>query len=186
MPVAERTFEEIALDDPDVRWELHGGMLREKPGVSEEYSRLYSELAYVLRRQLDPADYVVKTNGPHLRTLDGSHYIPDVVVITASVARAKRGRVGRLETYETPLPLVVEIWSPSTGDRDMADKIPGYRARGDQEIWRLHPYDESLRIWRREPDGSYREEERSSGVVEILSLPGVRIDLDALFAMLTD
>jgi hypothetical protein len=54
--------------------------------------------------------------------------------------------------------------------------------RGDSEIWRLHPIERTLRGWRRRPDGGYDEFTASSGVIEPRALPGVRIDLDALFA----
>ena len=186
MTVAERTYAAIALEDPDVQWELHKGFLREKPGVSAEHSRLYGELTYLVRRQIDPTEHIVKPNGPRVRSPDGDIYIPDLVVIPTPLERSKRHRKGELETYDDPLPLVVEVWSPSTGRRDLIDKIPAFQARGDSEIWRLHPFEQTLTRWIRQPEGSYVEEERSSGVVELAFLPGVRIDLDELFAMLTD
>jgi hypothetical protein len=34
-----------------------------------------------------------------------------------------------LATFSQPLPLVVEVWSASTGDCDVNTKIPGYMAR---------------------------------------------------------
>jgi Uma2 family endonuclease len=37
------------------------------------------------------------------------------------------------------VPLVVEVWSASTGDDDIEAKIPVCQARGDQEIWRIPP-----------------------------------------------
>jgi Uma2 family endonuclease len=67
--------------------------------------------------------------------------------------RPKRGSPG-LEYYEQPLPLVVEVWSPSTGEYDIDSKLPEYQARGDKEIWRLHPYERTVRSWQRQPDGS--------------------------------
>ena len=46
-----------------------------------------------------------------------------------------------LEVYEGPLPLVVEVWSASTGNYDVESKLLEYQRRGDLEIWRLHPYE---------------------------------------------
>jgi hypothetical protein len=34
MAVSQQTYERVALEDPDGRWELHGGRLREKPGMT--------------------------------------------------------------------------------------------------------------------------------------------------------
>ena len=66
-------------------------------------------------------------------------------------------------------------------DYDVERKLPEYRARGDLEIWRIHPYDRTLTAWRRQPDGSYLESVYRGGIVPVGSVPGVTIDLDALF-----
>jgi Uma2 family endonuclease len=86
-----------------------------------------------------------------------------------------------LDAYAEPLPLVVEIWSPSTGDYDIAGKIPAYQQRGDAEIWFIHPEQRTLTAWRRNPDGDYDETVYRGGLVHPHSLPGVVVDLDALF-----
>jgi Uma2 family endonuclease len=80
------------------------------------------------------------------------------------------------------LPLVVEVWSPSTGGYDIDAKIPEYRRRGDLEIWRLHPFEKTLTAWGRQPDGSYTKRVFQGGTVQPVGLPNVTIDLDALFA----
>ena len=85
-----------------------------------------------------------------------------------------------LDLYHDPVPLVVEIWSPSTGPYDAAEKLPGYQTRGDAEIWWLYLPDRSLTRWVRRPDGGYDEQTLHGGVVEPAVLPGVRFDLDAL------
>jgi Uma2 family endonuclease len=79
------------------------------------------------------------------------------------------------------MPLVVEVWSPSTGDTDVTDKLRECQERGDVEIWLLHPYERTLTAWRRQPDGSYTETHNTGGIVRPASLPGVAIDLDTLF-----
>ena len=86
-----------------------------------------------------------------------------------------------LEVYDQPLPLVVEVWSRSTGDYDVEEKLAVYQQRGDLEIWRIHPYERTLTAWRRQPDGSYDETIHREGVVSPTALPGVEIDLAALF-----
>ena len=81
------------------------------------------------------------------------------------------------------MPLVVEVWSPSTGDYDVETKLQEYKRRGDAEIWRLHPYERTLIAWRLQTDGSYSETLYREGMVVPISLPNVSIDLDSLFEM---
>jgi Uma2 family endonuclease len=80
------------------------------------------------------------------------------------------------------MPLVVEVWSPSTGEYDVDEQLPEYQARGDLEIWRVHPFERTLTVWRRQADGAYAHEVYEGGVVRPIALPGVTIDLDALFS----
>ena len=87
--------------------------------------------------------------------------------------------------YAEPLPLVVEVWSLTIDGYEVAAKLPLYRQRGDLEIWFLQPYERTLTVWRRQPDGSYSEERYTGGIVAVASLPGVEIDLDDFLAELT-
>ena len=96
------------------------------------------------------------------------------------LVRPHRGERG-LEFYDAALPLVVEIWSPSTGGYDVNVKLAEYQRRGDAEIWLVHPYDRTVTAWRRQPEGTYAESLHTSGVIEPIALPGVRIDLDTFF-----
>lgn len=181
MVVTAQTFEEFVLEHPDEPWEMHRGQLREKPPMSFEHNDVMVELAFQLRAQLDRHEYRVRVNAGHVYRSDATYYIPDVFVLPLAMGEPFRGRPGVLEVYRGPLPLVVEIWSVSTGGYDVDDKLPAYQARGDAEIWRLHPYERTLIAWRRQPDGSYTATEYRGGIVPAQSLPGVSIDLDALF-----
>lgn len=182
MLVTERTYEETALAEPERQWELHDGVLREKPGMSVGHNAVQDELHGVLRDQIDRTAFRISVNAARLRAAEGVVYVPDLVVIPAADREALRDRWHRLEVHDRPMPLVVEVWSPSTGAYDVDTKIPAYQTRGDAEIWRLHPFERTLIAWRRRPDGSYEETTQTTGVVELAALPGVRIDLDALFA----
>jgi Uma2 family endonuclease len=84
--------------------------------------------------------------------------------------------------FTEPLPLIVEVWSPSTGDYDIDSKLPTCQSRGDKEIWRLHPFERTLIGWRRQENGPYVRFEQAGGTVEPVALPSITIDLDALFA----
>ena len=181
MPVTEQTYRAVMLDDPEGRWELHRGQLREKPGMSAEHNHAMFELGYQLRGQLDPNEYRVRVNAGHVRQGDVTYFIPDVIVIPTALELGQRGHPGSLELYVDPLPLVIEVWSPSTGAYDVDAKLPEYQRRGDLEIWRFHPFDRTLTAWRRRDDGTYAETVHTGGVVRLAALPNVAIDLDPLF-----
>ncbi len=164
------------------RLELFRGSLREKPSMSVEHGRLSFYLAFQLGKQLDRKAYEVRVNHGRLRHERTVTYsIPDVVVIPTPLVEQARQHPSQLEIYDAPLPLVVEIWSPSTGDYDVDAKIPAYMARGDAEIWRVHPYERTLTAWRRQADGTYVSQVFRGGTVQPATLPNVTIDLAALF-----
>ena len=179
--VSAAEYERIALAEPDRRWELHAGRLVEKPPMSMGHDLAQLELVRQLLQQLDPAAYNVKF-AARLRRSDGHYYIPDVCVTPISLIEADPARRRILNLYEAPLPLVIEVWSPSTGDYDIDDKLPEYQRRGDQEIWRLHPFERTLTAWRRQADGSYTETAIRERRVAPVAFPWVTIDLDAVFA----
>lgn len=182
MPLSDATYEQVALEDPHGHWELHCGRLVEKPPMTAFHADVIDRLYARVRPQLTEADYAVRVDRGRLRREAGSYYEPDLCVVPrALVDRQKRDRPNQLEVYNEPLPLVVEVWSPSTGSFDVTDKIPEYQARGDIEIWRLHPFERTLTAWRRRVDGRYAEETYHGGTIEPTALPGVKIEIDSLF-----
>lgn len=179
-PVTPEEFVRIAIAD-DVAWELHEGRLREKPAMSLAHNRSISRLSRQLLPQLDEQMFEVRINGGHLQRSESTFYIPDLFVVAANQVAEVEDRPGVLETYAQPLPLVIEVWSISTGTYDVEDKLPEYQRRGDLEIWRVHPYERTLTIWRRRSDGGYDRSVVAGGIIRPIALPGVEIDLDALF-----
>ena len=182
MSVTEQTFEQLVLNDPERQWELHHGLPREKPKMSIGHNMVIERLVRQLLPQLSPETVSLRFNMGHVRRADEIYYIPDVYVVPVASSRPLPDLPDRLEIFDAPLPLVVEVWSPSTGTYDVSSKIPEYQLRGDQEIWRLHPYEHTLMAWRRQADGSYAETLHRGGKIEPIALPRVTIDLDALFA----
>ena len=183
MPIKEATYEQVAIEDPGGAWELVCGRLRSKPGMTAEHGYGTRELHLSLALQLDARAYTVSAGSARLRIASGTYYIPDLCVIPREFEQRKlRERPGRLEVYDEPLPLVVEVWSPSTGDYDVDEKLLEYQRRGGREIWRLHPYEKTLTAWRRQPDGSYSETRYRGGTVQPIALPAVTIELKSLFA----
>jgi len=182
MPVSEATYERVALEDPEGQWELVCGHLRSKPGMTTEHNYAMHELYGLLRAQLDRQAYALRVNSGRLRISTGTYYVPDLCVIPREFEQRKlREAPARLEVYEEPLPLVVEVWSPSTGEYDVEDKLREYQRRGDREIWRIHPYERTLTAWRLQPDGSYEVTLYRDGSIQPRSLPGVTFELSGLF-----
>jgi Uma2 family endonuclease len=187
MTVSAEEYERIALEDPQGLWELHDGCLVQKPPMTYEHGRVQDRLARRLYAQLDEKEYEIRLNAGRARREGTSYFIPDVFVIPAAsgsrmAERSRSVSAPPLEAYVEPLPLVVEIWSRSTGKYDVDTKIPEYKRRGDAETWRIHPYERTLIAWRRQADGTYAEERFEGGPIAPVALPGVRIIIDELFA----
>ncbi len=181
MPISAETYERVALEDPDGKWELVCGRLRRKPIMTTEHGQAGRNLVRLLVSQLDHRDYAVDKDGARLRISTGTYYIPDLCVIPLTLVRRLLERSGTFEVYDDPMPLVAEIWSPSTGDYDVEEKLREYQLRRDHEIWLIHPYKRTLTAWRLQPDGSYTETVYTSGVVRAVALSGVTITLSDLF-----
>ena len=169
-PMSEETYRQFALGDPQGQWELYRGQLREKPGMSVEHGGVIGQLARVLSTiSLTETSIGSEPHHARLRRSADTYYVPDIAVIPTPVVQALLEQPGSLDAYPEPLPLVVEIWSPSTGRYDINEKLPDYQQRGDLEIWYVHPYERTLTAWRRRPDGaSYRvglpRRDRASGI----------------------
>lgn len=179
--VDEKSYRRITLSDREARWELHDGMLREKPAMSIAHGGVTNKLAFALQQQLGWEEYRVRNNSSRLRISSRRTYIPDIAVVPIALDLALRADPYALELYEAPLPLVAEVWSPTTGGYDIAAKLENYLRRGDEEIWYLHPYDQTLTAWVRQGDGRYERQVHREGTVRAARLPGVEVDLGWLF-----
>jgi Uma2 family endonuclease len=178
--MSEQEYREFALTDEGHLYELWDGVPVEKPGMSVAHDGIAFYLGHLLQNQLDPQDYLVNVNGGKTRRSERYYFIPDVVVLPTSYLLPLWDDPRGFNAHAGPLPLVVEIWSRTTAAYDFAVKLQGYRERGDEEIWYIHPYERTLTTWRKQPDGSYSEELYRGGIVPVASLPGVTIDFDAL------
>lgn len=180
--MSEEAYREFALGEPDGRWELVRGHLWERPGMSVTHDHVTMDLVEELLRQLDRTQFRVSAGLARLRVSPDTYYIPDVAVIPTAMMRKLGENPRALDAYAEPVPLVVEVWSPSTGKRDIDPKLPDYQQRGDAEIWFIHPFEQTLAAWRRTPDGDYTKSVYRNGVVRPDSLPNVVIGLRDLFA----
>lgn len=182
MPISEATYERVALEDDEGKWELVCGRLQQKPPMTTDHHLIARLLVLEIGPQLRRDEFIVGQEGPNLRVPGGNFCVPDVAVTPRPlIERRRREHQSSLEMYEELMPLVVEIWSLSTGARDLTEKLHEYQSRGDLEIWYIHPFQRTLTAWRRLPDGSYSETAYATGFVRAESLPNVRIDLASLF-----
>lgn len=179
--ISNEAHERLALAEPNVKWELHNGLLREQPGMTYAHNSLAFRLGVALYVQLDQVAYEVRVDAGRVRRPGSTYLIPDVFVFPRELARSFVDRDDLLEVYDQPLPLVVEVWSPSTGAYDVQEKLGICQQRGDREIWDIHPYERRLTAWRRQPDGNYNESTFTEGGIEPIALPNVTIDLTALY-----
>ena len=180
--LTEAQYLDLILHDDYVTWELWDGEPREKSTMSVQHGDASMTLGAWLYVQGDREGSTVRRNHAKARLNPRNFYIPDVAVIPTRYFGPNWRDPSTPDAYAGPLPLVVEIWSPTTGDYDVAVKLRGYQERFDEEIWYLHPYDRTLTRWLRQADGAYAESVLRGGVVALAALPNVTIDLDALFA----
>jgi Uma2 family endonuclease len=182
MKVSEEAYKQLALEDRHGHWELHSGRLVRKPGMTARQANALESLVRQLVPQLPRGDFAIRPEAGRLRRPEGSYYEADIAVVPRGYVRDVIDHHStELEVYQRPVPFVAEVWSPSTGTYDMNTKIPGYKERGDAEIWRVHPLRHEVTIWRRQPDGTYSESVVTGGTVELAALPGVQITIDELF-----
>ncbi len=181
MVIAQRmdpaTYERLAVYGEYLRTELWDGVLVEKPTMSQGHGDVMVKLVVALRLQLDRARARVRVNHAKLAILGGSYFIPDLTIPPAEAFTDPRAA----DLFHVPAFLVVEVWSPSTGSYDIDVKLPAYRARGDAEIWRIHPPGRSIARWVRQPDGGYAESVVTGGRIALAALPEVEIDTAEIF-----
>jgi Uma2 family endonuclease len=180
MPLTQETFAALVLEDIDGRWVIHNQKRREKPPMSLGHNRIARKLMRRLLAELPEDEFDVLVNDGHLALPHGDSYIPDVAIVPIHLLN-QLGSDFTFESYSAPLPLVVEVWSPSTGNYDVDAKVPRHQLRGDAEIWRIHPFERTLTAWRRQPDCSYVESAHASDGIALAALPEIAIDLDELF-----
>lgn len=141
MPLVE-IYMELALQDPGSLEFAPCVGIRRKPPMGRGHASANSALAIEIGVQLRGLPFQVVTKAPALQLVDGEHYfMPDACVVPHELRGLRNIRPAGLWTIAEALPLVVEVWSPSTGHYDTGAKFAEYRARGDEEIWRIHPYE---------------------------------------------
>ena len=124
MPVSEADFRQLSLAEPN-QWELHDGVPRRKPSMTFAHNELAWRLSLQLAEQLGLRDWVFRVDAGLVRRSASRFFIPDLMVIPRAEVRRLFPDPNTWEVYPDPLPLVVEIWSPSTGADDVTRRNGG-------------------------------------------------------------
>ena len=138
------TYEDYLTWDDDIRYELIDGIpyamaspLRDHQIILGE---LHTQFNNLLRNKkckpiAAPSDVRLNITG-----LDDNVFQPDLFVICDKSKFKKRSYIGAPE-------LVIEIISPSTGDRDRVDKYKKYLAAKVPEYWIVDPFSRSICVF---------------------------------------
>src|SRR4051812_17866822 len=105
--ISEETYQQLALSEPDRKWELRDGVLREKPAMTSAHNWLGIRLGYALLSQLDWAAYQVRIDSARVHRPGATHFIPDVFLVPTAFVTPLLDRPDILEVFDQPLPLVV-------------------------------------------------------------------------------
>ena len=179
--LTEQDFEAFLLSGIEGHWELHDGVLVEKPAMTWDHQNVMINLAVQLRQQIAREMFRVQVES-RVQRPGATVLQPDVMVIPEHYGDAFRNQPGKLVIIDKPLPFVAEVWSVSTGDYDVKAKLPIYQQRGDAEIWLIHPYEKTVTSWRRQPGDTYSSSTHNEGVIRLAALPDVVIDVPELFS----
>lgn len=123
MALTAELTQRLATEPSEGTWELVDGQLREKPTMSARHHDVSALIGYYLMDQLDFSQFRVHINGSRLARTVRSYFVPDVAVIPIEFFPATAENPRALDYYDVPLPLVVEVWPPSTGGYDIDAKL---------------------------------------------------------------
>jgi Uma2 family endonuclease len=73
---------------------------------------------------------------------------PDLVVVCDPKKLDDKGCIGAPD-------LIVEITSPTTARKDLKEKLDLYERKGVREYWIFHPTDETVMVFRLNPQAQY-------------------------------
>jgi Uma2 family endonuclease len=180
--ISFKTYAQLALEDPESRWEMWAGEVRRKPPESFLHGALIDALVEQLVPQLVGGAYRLSVN--HARLMVDPHQVclPDLALVPRALTeRAVRERPRALEAYHTALPLVIDVWTPATAEYDVDAKIPEYRRTSTDEVWLVHPAARAVTTWIRRPSGGYHEVIRAGGLLSPARIPDLKLDIHALF-----
>ena len=181
MPVTEQTFKQLALEDPEGHWEMYCGVPRQKPGMTAEHNDLALELSLSSGASFSGAH---SASGRMAATCIGrqrtiSSRISSSCRATWSSSSEEPGRSRSMKRHcrlssrsGRHRPAATTLRSSCASISDAATSKSG----ASIPMSGPSPPGAASR------DGGYTEIRCDGGTVQPVALPGVTIDLDALFA----
>jgi Uma2 family endonuclease len=167
----------IAMPEKPGKQELLDGEVIELPPAKRVHNRLAARLFKLLDRLVnelhergEAADLGEVCIGAGYRAGSERHFIPDVSI------NYRDQPYGDYD--EGPPLLAVEVVSDSNTARHLEMKLSAYLEAGALEVWLVYPESRTVWIHRKGSDTAVRH--HSSLTTDLL--PGVVIELDALFA----
>ena len=171
----------------DIRRELIDGFIKLLPAprlVHAEVSfNISGNLWAILKRhkgkcKVLPAPFDVRfpKNGDTANEKIYTVVQPDICVVCDPSKLDKNGCIGAPD-------MIIEIFSPSTGKRDMFDKYVLYEEHGVKEYWIVHPGDKTIQVFLLQDDGKYDEATlyEFEGKVPVHVFNDSLIDLEDIF-----
>jgi Uma2 family endonuclease len=154
------------------RTELVRGIVIEKMSKSPIHRFTAEQVRHILAAQITP-DFTIFSQDP-MTTAD-SEPEPDVMVVRGSQAEFRTA-------HPTTAELVVEVAVTSL-EIDRV-KAPIYAEAGVKEYWIVCPEEKQVEVYRQPGANGYAERTMVAppSVIACAALPGVRVDLTALFA----
>ena len=157
------------------RHELFDGELIVTPSPVPDHERLTIRLAFQFGDAVWAGLGEVFTAPIDVKFRPGIVAVPDLVF----VSRERLGIVGRTAINGAP-DLIVEILSPSTHRRDLGQKKALYERFGVREYWVVDPRARSVAVFVLRA-GRYKPLPIAGGVVRSTVVPGLAVDVAALF-----
>jgi Uma2 family endonuclease len=171
----------------DVRRELIEGFIKFLPAPRSVHSTVSYNISWhlgaIIRKnkgkcKIYPAPFDVRLprNG---ETADNKIYTvvqPDISVICDPSKIDEYGCCGAPD-------MIVEVWSPSTGKRDLHEKFTLYENSGVKEYWLVYPEAGALHVFLRQDSGTYDDGTvyEWEGKVPVHIFDDCPIDLEDIF-----
>ncbi len=172
------TYDDLArMPDDGNRYELIDGVLYVSPSPSEVHQATSFRLTLLL------GNYVTARRLGRVYTAPFDVRLSAHDVVQPDLIFVRRSRLAIIgpTCIDGPPDLLIEILSPSTGDRDRTQKARLYAKARVPQYWLIDPDAQTVTGLTLE-GGTYQALPMEQGVVRSAVLPGFEIDATALFA----
>ncbi len=135
------TWDDYRSWDDDRRWEIIGGeAYAMSPAPTTRHQKIHTELVRQMANHFAAHPCQTFSAPTDVKLSDRDVVQPDILV----VCDPKQIRPTHIEG---PPALVIEILSPSTGQRDRVVKMDLYARAGVREVWLVTPFPQSVEVF---------------------------------------